>query len=110
MKKIKYLGHINSKNGIRMDPKELRVTQEWPQPRNMHELQSFLGMCSYYCRFIAHFSMIPGPLHNLTKKKVPYVWTPKEQSAFNELKAKLMTQPLLVLHDLKKPLMHAGIA
>ena len=47
--------------------------------------------------------MIVGSLHDLTKKKVPYVWTPKEQSAFNELKAKLMTQPLLVLPDLKKP-------
>ena len=60
-------------------------------------------MCAYYRRFIAHFSMIASPLHDLTKKKVPYVWTPKEQSAFNELKAKLMTQPLLVLLDLKKP-------
>ena len=103
MKEIKYLGHIISKNGILMDPKKLRVIQEWPPPRNVHELQSFLGMCSYYRRFIAHFSMIAGPLHDLTKKKVPYVWTPKEQSAFNELKAKLMTQPLLVLPDLKKP-------
>ena len=76
MKEIKYLGHIISKNGILMDPKKLRVIQEWPPPRNVHELRSFLGMCSYYRRFIAHFSMIAGPLHDLTKKKVQYVWSP----------------------------------
>ena len=46
MKEIKYLGHIISKNGILMDPKKLRVIQEWPPPCNVHELQSFLGMCS----------------------------------------------------------------
>ena len=46
--------------------------------------------------------MIAGPLHDLTKNKVLYVWTPKEKNAFNELKAKLMMQPLLLLLDLKK--------
>ena len=59
-------------------------------------------MCLYYRRFIAHFSVIAKPLHNLTKKKVTYVWTPKEQKAFTKLKARLMTQPLLGLLDLKK--------
>ena len=103
MKEIKYLGHIISKEGIRMDPEKLRVIEEWPEPHNVHELRSFLGMCSYYRRFIAHFSVIAGPLHDLTKKKVPYKWTLREQSAFIELKAKLMSQPLLVLPDLKKP-------
>ena len=91
MKEIKYLGHIISKNGILMDPKKLRVIQEWPPPRNVHELRSFLGMCSYYHHFIADFYMIAGPLHELTKNKVPYVWKPKEQNAFNKLKANSMT-------------------
>ncbi|MCO5586475.1 hypothetical protein L7F22_040415 [Adiantum nelumboides] len=103
MKEIKYLGHIISKEGIRMDPEKLRVIEEWPEPCNVHELRSFLGMCSYYRRFIRDFSRIAGPLHDLTKKKVKYVWTPKENTAFMQLKAKLMTQPLLVLPDLKKP-------
>ncbi|MCO5612729.1 hypothetical protein L7F22_066998 [Adiantum nelumboides] len=103
MKEIKYLGYIISKEGIRMDPEKLRVIEEWPEPCNVHELRSFLGMCSYYRRFIRDFSRIAGPLHDLTKKKVKYVWTPKENTAFMQLKAKLMTQPLLVLPDLKKP-------
>ncbi|MCO5564779.1 hypothetical protein L7F22_018447 [Adiantum nelumboides] len=103
MKEIKYLGHIISKEGIRMDPEKLRVIDEWPKPCNVHELRSFLGMCSYYRRFIRDFSMIAGSLHDLTKKKAKYVWTPKENTTFMQLKAKLMTQPLLVLPDLKKP-------
>ena len=102
MKEIKYIGHIISKNGILMGPKKLRVIEEWPEPHNVHELQGFLGMCSYYHCLIAHFSMIVGPLHYLTKKKIPYLWTPKEKNAFNELKVKLVIQPLLVLPDLKK--------
>ena len=69
----------------------------------MHDLQSFLGMCLYYQCSVVHFLVIAGPLHELTKKKVAYVWTPKEQEAFFELKARLMTQPLLGLLDLKKP-------
>ncbi|MCO5588884.1 hypothetical protein L7F22_042845 [Adiantum nelumboides] len=96
-------GHIISKEGIRMDPEKLRVIDKWPEPCNVHELRSFLGMCSYYRRFIRDFSRIAGPLHELTKKKAKYVWTPKENTAFMQLKAKLMTQPLLVLPDLKKP-------
>ena len=48
MREIRYLGHIISEKGILMDPKKLRVIDEWPQPKNVHELQSFVGMCSYY--------------------------------------------------------------
>ena len=59
-------------------------------------------MCSYYRRFIEKFSIIAGPLHDLTKKKVKFQWTAKENEAFNELKKRLMSRPLLVLLDLKK--------
>ena len=70
LKEIKYLGHIISKDGIRMDPKMFKIRQEWPQPTNLHDLCSFIVMCSYYRRFIEIFSRIAGPLHDLTKKKV----------------------------------------
>ena len=102
MEEIRYLGHIISKDGIRMDPDKLKIIQEWPQPLNLHELRSFIGMCSYYRRFIEKFSIISGPLHDLTKKKVKFQWTARENEAFNELKQRLMSGPLLVLPDLKK--------
>ena len=103
MREIKYLGHIIFKDGIRMDPGKLQVINEWPVPKNLHELRSFIGMCSYYRRFIEKFSVIAGPLHDLTKKKVQFKWTAREHEAFKELKAQLMSQPLLVLLDLRKP-------
>ncbi|RXY01996.1 hypothetical protein DD576_30230 [Klebsiella pneumoniae] len=60
-------------------------------------------MCAYYRRFIAKFSQVAGPLHDLTKKNVKFVWTAKEQNAFEKLKEKLTSQPVLVLPDLSKP-------
>ena len=58
-------------------------------------------MCSYYRRFIEKFSIIAGPLHDLSKKKVRFQWTTKGNEAFNELKKRLLSGPLLVLLDLK---------
>ena len=97
MKEIEYLGHTSSKEGIRTDPEKLKIIEEWPKPNNLHESHSFIGMCSYYRRFIEKFSIIAGPLHDLTKKKFKFQWTTKENDAFNELKKRLMSSPLLVL-------------
>ena len=58
MKENKNLGHIISKNGIRMDPKKLKILQEWPHPANLQDLCSFIGMCLYYKLFIEVFSII----------------------------------------------------
>ena len=102
LQEMRYLGHIISKEGIRMDSKELKVIDEWPVPKNLHEVRSFIGMCSYYRRFIAKFFVIAGPLHDLTKKKVKFQWTLKEHTAFITLKQRLMSQPLLKLPDLEK--------
>ena len=69
LEEIQYLGHIISKSGIRMDPEKLEVIKAWPVLKNIHELCSFIGMCAYYRCFIAHFSSIAGPLHDLIQKK-----------------------------------------
>ena len=103
LQEICYLGHIIiSKEGICMDLEKLKVIDEWPVPKNLHKVRSFIGMCSYYRRFIARFSIIAGPLHDLTKKKVKFQWKVKEHTAFLNLKQRLMSQPLLKLPDLEK--------
>ena len=86
-----------------MDPEKFKVIGEWPQPKNLHKLRSFIGMCAYYRRFIEKFSVIAGPLHDLTKKKVKFQWKDKEEQAFTSLKTKLLSEPLLKLPDLQKP-------
>ncbi|MCO5596763.1 hypothetical protein L7F22_050832 [Adiantum nelumboides] len=103
LEEIHYLGHIISKDGIRMDPQKLEIINAWPEPRNLHELRSFIGMCSYYRRFIAKFSAIAEPLHDLTKKNIKYVWTHKDRKAFTTLRERLTSQPVLVLPDLSMP-------
>ena len=103
LNEIQYLGHIISKDGIRMDPTKLDVIKDWPIPKNLHELRSFIGMCAYYRRFIEKFSFIAGPLHDLTKKNIKYEWTLKTNEAFEKLKERLTSQPVLSLPDLSKP-------
>ena len=103
LEEIQYLGHIISKMGIRMDAKKLEVIKALPIPKNIHERRSFIGMCAYYRCFIAQFSSIAGPLHNLTKKNVRFVWSHKQEEAFKMLKEELILQPILVFPYLEKP-------
>ena len=87
-----------------MDLDKLRVINEWPTPTELHELQIFIGMCSYYRRFIEKFSILVGPLHDLNNRKVQFKWTAKEKQAFKYFKENLMLQPLLVLPSGASPL------
>ena len=71
--------------------------REWGQPTTPTEVRSFLGLAEYYRRFIRGFSKIAGPLTNLTRKGVPYIWDDACQLAFDELKDKLNSVPVLAL-------------
>ena len=82
-------------------PKE--AVGEFSPPSSVKEVRSFVGLASYYRKFIPHFSRVAGPLHALTKKDVTFVWTPECQSAFEELKKLLTTAPLLSTPDLIDP-------
>ena len=92
---VVYLGHIVSSQGIRTDPTKIQKVQEWPTPCNLTEVRSFLGLCSYYRKFIAGFAHIAEPLHRLTKKNVKFVWTEECCQAFVKLKKRLTTAPVL---------------
>src|SRR3954469_2797242 len=83
---VEYLGYIISSKGIATDPKKITAIQEWPEPKNIKELQSFLGLCNYYCRFILDYSWVAAPLTDLTHKDTPYLWTDPCNLAFLELK------------------------
>ena len=76
--------------------------KDWPVPTNLKELRSFIGFCNFYRMFIANFSQIAHPLHLLTKKDQEYVWGEVQQQAFQELKTRLTSSPVLRLPDLSK--------
>ena len=93
--KVNFLGHVLTKAGIEVQPDKVEAVQNWPTPRNLTELRSFVGLCSYYRRFIAGFSDLAAPLHDLTKKNVRFRWGPDQDKAFKQLKEKLTTAPIL---------------
>ena len=95
---MSFLGYIVSKEGIRVDPKQIEVVLDWKPPRNVIEVRSFLGLVGYYRRFVKGFYMTAAPMTRLLQKNVTYEWSEKCQRSFNNLKAFLtealvLTQP-----------------
>ena len=100
---VPYLGYIVSRKGVGADPAKTEQINNWPVPRNVTEVRSFVGLCSYYRRFIEGFAHIASPLHALTKVGIPFDWTTECQMAFEMLKGLLTSPPILAYPDEKKP-------
>lgn len=92
-REFEYLGHIISHNGIKANPRKIEAINNFPIPKDMKQIQSFLGMINYYRRFIKNFAKIAKPLTSLCKKDQPYVWTNYTQEAFDKLK-KILTEEI----------------
>ena len=92
---VSYLGHIVSADGVATDPKKVEAVAEWPVPQCVRDVRSFLGLASYYRKFIRDFAKIASPLHALTEKARQFVWSDDCQEAFDELKARLQSAPVL---------------
>ena len=101
-KEVTYLGHVVSENGVSTDPSKVSKILDWPISRNVSELRSFLGLASYYRHFIKDFAKIAVPLHRLTEKNKPFVWSESCLEAFNELKRELTNHPILAYPDFNK--------
>ena len=100
-KEVRFLGHIVSAEGIRTDPQKTETVLSWPIPRSLKELRSFLGLCSYYRKFIRNFSTLAKPLHRLTEKNVKFHWSIDCQNAFSKLKEALVEATVLAYPDPK---------
>jgi hypothetical protein len=74
-KRIQYLGHVIYEEGIVVDPEKIRSIMEWPIPKDVVEIRSFMGITSYYHRFIEGFSKIAYPITSLQKKGIKFTWT-----------------------------------
>jgi hypothetical protein len=96
---IGFLGHVITPNGIKMEPGKVTAIQTWPQPDNIHELRSFLGLAGYYRRFVKGFSTIAKPLTQLLQKDIAYKWTHAQNKAFQELKTAVSEAPVLIIPD-----------
>ena len=92
---VYYLGNMFSGAGMQPDHGNIQAVQEWPLPQNVTALKQFLGLASYYRRYVENFATIAAPLHVLTQKNVPFHWNQACDTAFSMLKGKLLEFPVL---------------
>ena len=103
VEELRFLGHIVSGEGVRMDPEKVKAVQECPAPKDVREVRSFVGLASYYRMFVEGFASIAEPLTRLTKKDTPFVWSTEQQVALDELKRRITTQPIMCHFDHSVP-------
>lgn len=97
--KIEYLGYEISSTGMRPGEAKIRSVSEFPQPQNVHAVRQFLGLVSYFRKFIRGFAELASPLTKLLKKDSKWEWQGAQQGAFEELKSRLVTRPVLAIYD-----------
>jgi len=113
-REVHFLGHVVSKDGIRTDPAKVAEIANWPRPQEglklgrrkipfVTQVKSFLGVCSYYRKFIPNFAMLAEPLQQYTRDGACLEWTDAADKSFNTLKGILTTSPLLAYPELGKP-------
>ena len=101
---MEYLGHVVSRDGIRPDPSKIKAVEEFPIPRCIKDVRSFLGLANYYRRFIKNFAAIAAPLNKLTGKYVQFSWDAECDIAFSTLKSAALTSaPILAYSDFSIP-------
>ena len=98
---MEYLGHIISKVGVATDLKKLQAISNWPLPQNIKQLRGFLGLISYYHKFVKGYDIICRPLTKLLKKDV-VGWEQEAIVAFEALKKEMVNPPMLALPDMSK--------
>jgi len=94
-RKVSFLGHVLSEAGIEVQKDKVAAVRDWPTPQNLSGLRLFLGLCSYYRRFIQGFADLAAPLHALQRKQARFIWTEEQGDAFSQLKERLMSASVL---------------
>uniref|UniRef100_A0A0W0FJS2 Putative reverse transcriptase-rnase h-integrase n=1 Tax=Moniliophthora roreri TaxID=221103 RepID=A0A0W0FJS2_MONRR len=101
--KTLFLGLVITPGHVQMDPMKLAGIKDWEPPTTVKGVRSFLGFANFYRKFIGRYVEIARPLHDLTKKNVPFKWTKLCQIAFEVMKLKFLQQPILKMPDDTQP-------
>ncbi|GJU67679.1 putative reverse transcriptase domain-containing protein [Tanacetum coccineum] len=97
--KVQFLGHVIDSRGIHVDPAKIESIKDWASPKTPTEIRQFLGLVGYYRRFIEGFSKIAKSMTKLTQKGIKFDWGEKEENAFQLIKQKLCSAPILALPE-----------
>ena len=99
VEEVEFLGVVVKDGKVQMEEAKIEAVKNWPVPKNVQQVQQFLGFSNYYRRFIKNFATVAKPLHELTKKDKEFAWNEKRQEAFEKLKRLFTEEPVLVLPD-----------
>lgn len=99
MSTINYLGHEISSKSIKPNCRKIKAVQEFPKPTNIHQIRQFIGLTSFFRKFIQNYTIIAKPLTSVTKKNVNFIWDTDQENAFQTLKGKLVERPILAVYD-----------
>jgi hypothetical protein len=100
---VSYLGNIISKNSIRIDPSRTESIRNFSTPKNAKDVSSFIGMCSYFSKYIKDYAKIAAPLNELRKKRTKFIWTENCNNSFLKLKEIVTNPPVLAIPNFQKP-------
>lgn len=101
--RVKYLGYMIEPGQIQMDPDKIRAIMDWPTPRNVKDVRAFQGYANFYRQFIKGYGELSIPLTDMTKKDRQFEWNDKAQQAFDELKSRVSSEPILMMPDPSRP-------
>jgi hypothetical protein len=96
-KEVSFLGHTISDLGIGTDPRKTATVSEWPVPQSVKDVRSFVGMTSYYRRFVKDYAKIASPLNAIARKNICFQWSDEAQNAFDKLKDAMTSAPILAM-------------
>ena len=99
MEEVEFLGMIMGKDGIHTDNSKVKAILEWPEPKKIKGVKSFLRLTNFYQQFISGYAQVTQPLNNLTKRDMPFIWGNAQQQAFNMLKENFTMAPILTYPD-----------
>ena len=94
-----FLGYVVSASGMSADPGKVEVVMSWERLKSVFEIRSFLGLAGYYKMFIDNFSRLAAPMTRLTRKEIKFVWDDSCERAFQELKKRLTSAPILIVPE-----------
>ena len=102
VREVEFLGVVIGPKGVEMQKEKVEGVLSWPVPRNIKEVQKFLGLANYYRQFIKDFAKIAALLHVLVRKEQKWKWKKEQEEAFGKLKAVFMTEPILAIPEIDR--------
>jgi len=102
VREVEFLGVVIGPKGVEIQKEKVERVLNWPAPRNVKEVQKFLGLANYYRRFIKNFARIAALLHMLVRKEQKWKWEKEQEEVFEELKMVFTTEPVLAIPDIDR--------